>query len=402
MPSYGYRARARDGRTLQGVRAAANEAALARDLALETLFLLKAEPVQGERGRFRGPRMKRRELIAFMLHLGSYQEAGVPILAALEDYRVPEKPLLDAAVRDLLRRIEAGNSLSEAMEAYPSLFTPLQVSMIRAGESSGKLDESLQEVVKLVEWEEEFNGLVKQAATYPIIVLSVVGLVILVVSTFALPTIMKLLKDLHVPLPLPTRIFLLLGEALGSWGWLAALVGVAGYFGLKAALRRPGFRLAWDTRLLELPLVGGLLTKIALSRFATFFAAQYRAGIPIVQVLRDCQAITGNARLALSVRRIREGVESGERLGVMAARVGHFPSLVVRMLAIGEEAGNLELTLGKVSRYFDAEVRTAIKRVFAALEPMLMVLMAGVVVFVAISILLPIYTMIGSVNAPTH
>ena len=169
---------------------------------------------------------------------------------------------------------------------------------------------------------------------------------------------------------------------------------------LKAALRRPGFRLWWDTRKLRLPLVGQLVTKIGLSRFATFFSAQYRAGIPIVQVLRECQGITGNARLALCVRRIREGVEAGERLAVMAAGVGYFPTLVVRMLAIGEEAGNLEQTLGKVSRYFDAEVKADIKRFFQALEPLLMVALAGVIVFVAVSILLPIYTMIGSINAP--
>jgi len=400
MTSFSYRARSHDGRTLRGVRAAASEAALARDLALESLFLLKAGPVQAAAGRFRGPRVKRKELIAFMIHLGSYLEAGVPLLSALQDYQLPEKPEVEAAVQDLRRRIEGGSSLSEAMEAYPSLFAPLHVSMVRAGEQSGRMDEVLQEVVKLVEWEDEFSGQVSQAAAYPIIVLTIVGLVVLVVSTFAMPAIIKLLQDLHVPLPLPTRIFLALGGGLARWGWLAALLAAAGVVGLKAALRRPGFRLWWDTRKLRLPLVGNLATKIGLSRFATFFSAQYRAGIPIVQVLRECQGVTGNARLALCVRRIREGVESGERLAVMAAGVGYFPTLVVRMLAIGEEAGNLEQTLGKVSRYFDAEVKADIRRFFQALEPLLMVVLAGVIVFVAVSILLPIYTMIGSINAP--
>jgi type II secretory pathway component PulF len=402
MASFGYRARSLDGRTVRGVRTASSEAALARDLALESLFLLKAGPAQEARGRFRGPRANRKELIAFMVHLGSYQEAGVPVLNALEDYRVPDQPDVDAAIQDLRRRIEAGSSLSEAMAAYPTLFTGLQVSMVRAGEVSGRMDEALQEVVKLVEWEEEFNGQVKQAATYPIVVLSVVGLVVLVVSTFAMPAIMKLLRDLNVPLPLPTRIFLAIGGVLVHWGWLLGLLVIGGVFGLKAALKRPDVRLWWDTRKLRLPLVGGLVTKIGLSRFATFFSAQYRAGIPIVQVLRECQGITGNARLSLCVRQMREGVEAGERLGVMAAGIGYFPTLVVRMLAIGEEAGNLELTLGKVSRYFDAEVKADIRKVFQALEPMLMVVMAAVVVFMAVSILLPIYTMIGSINAPVH
>ena len=399
MATYTYSARGRDGKTVRGVRAASNEAALARELGLESLFLLKAGPAQVARTSFRGPRVKRKELISFMLHLGSYLEAGVSLLGALEDYRVADNPAVDAAIQDIRKRIEGGSSLSEAFEAYPTLFNALVVSMVRAGEMSGKLDEALQEVVKLVEWEDEFNGQVKQAATYPVVVLVIIGIVVLVVSTFALPVIIKLLTDLHVPLPLPTRIFLLVGQGLATWGWLLALVIVGLVFGIKAALKRPEIRLAWDTRLLKLPLIGGLATKIALSRFATFFAAQYRAGIPIVQVLRECQGITGNARLALCVRRIREGVESGERLAVMAASVGYFPTLVVRMLAIGEEAGNLEQTLGKVSRYFDAEVRADIKKFFQALEPLLMIVLAVVIVFVAVSILLPIYTMIGSINA---
>jgi type II secretory pathway component PulF len=223
--------------------------------------------------------------------------------------------------------------------------------------------------------------------------------VVLVVSTFALPVITKLLTELNVPLPLPTLIFIGLGGFAAAWGWLVALLVIGGVIAFRMALHKPEVRLWWDTLVLKLPLIGTLATKLALSRFATFFAAQYRAGIPIVQVLRECQGITGNARLGLCVRRIREGVESGSQLAVMAASVGYFPALVVRMLAIGEAAGNLEQTLGKVSTYFDAEVRAGIKRFFQLLEPLLMVILAGVVLFVAISILLPIYTLIGNINA---
>jgi type II secretory pathway component PulF len=401
MPSFAYRARARNGKTIRGIQVASDQAALARELAQTGHFLVAAELSQGEGQRFTfgSPKLKRKELIAFFLHIGSYVEAGVPLLAALEDYRVPEKPAVDAAIQDIRRRIEGGSTLSESLEAYPSLFKPLQVSMIRAGEGSGRLDESIREVVRLVEWEEEFNGLVKQAATYPMIVLGLVALVVLIVSTFALPVILKMLQELNVPMPLPTRIFIVLGQGIASWGWLLAILAVAGYFAFKVALRKPDFRLWWDTRLLHMPLLGALITRMGLSRFATFFAGQYRAGIPIVQLLRECQDVTGNARLGLCVRRIREGVEAGERLAVMAASVGYFPALVVRMLAIGEEAGNLEATLGKVSTYFDAEVRSGIKRFFQLLEPIILVVLACVIVFVAVSILLPIYTLIGSVNA---
>ena len=405
MPTYAFTARSREGKALKGFRAAASEGALAAELASESAFLISAKAAGDgtTQSKVGGSlKLKRKELAAFLLHLASYVEAGVPLLAALQDYRIEDNAMLDAAIQDLRRRIEGGSSLSESMEAYPSLFNGLQVSMIRAGENSGRLDEAIQEVIRLVEWEDAFAGQVKQASTYPAIVLGLIGLIILVVSVFALPAIMKLLRDFNVPLPLVTRIFMGMGDFLVHFGWVLVLVPAGVYFGLKAALRNPEFRLSWDTQALGLWIVGPLVTKMGLSRFSRFFAAQYRAGIPVIQVLRDCETITGNARLGLCVRQIREGVERGERLAVMAAQIGYFPQLVVRMLAIGEEAGNLEQTLGKVSTYFDAEVNASIKRVFQLLEPLLMVFLAGILIFVAIAILLPIYTLIGGVNASTR
>ena len=400
MPEFSFQARTFDGRMLRGHRTAESEAALAKDLRLESAMLVKAQALAAGAPRFRRGRakFKRKELASFMVHLASYIEGGVPILAALSDYRVPEKPLLDAALQDIRRRVEGGSTLSEAFEAQQGLFDPLQLSMIQAGESSGHLDEAILEVVKLVEWEEEFAGQVKQASTYPIIVLSLIGLIILVVSVFALPAILKLLEEFHVPLPLPTRIFMAFGQFMISWGWLVVVGPIVIILLVKMALRDPAIRLWWDTKLLGLPVVGPLVIKLGMSRFAAFFAAQYRAGIPIIQLLRDCEGVTGNMRLGASVRAIREGVEGGERIAIMAASVGFFPTLVVRMLAIGEETGQLERTLGKVVTYFDAEVKAEVKRVFQFLEPALLVFLAAIVIFVAVSILLPIYTLIGGIS----
>jgi type IV pilus assembly protein PilC len=398
---FSFSARNLEGALVEGIRSAESEAALASELSRESLFLIRAfEARTTAVERFSGPQLKRKELAAFFVHLGSYVEAGVPLLAALSDYQEPGQPAFNAALLDMRRRIEGGASLSDAFEAYPTLFQPMLISMIRAGESSGHLEESIREVVKLVEWEEQFAGQVKQAATYPLIVLSIVGLVVVLVSVFALPPVLKMLVEFQVPLPLVTRIFILVGQGMVAWGWLLLVIPPAVIWAFRTALaRRRDFRLWWHTRLLHLPLVGSLLVKLGLSRFATFFAAQYRAGLPILQILKECASITGNDRLGWCVRKIREGIESGERLGVMAAQVGYFPPLVVRMFAIGEEAGNLETTLGKVSLYFDAEVQASLKRFFQMLEPILLISLAGIVVFVAVSILLPIYSLIGGINA---
>ena len=398
---FSYAARTLDGTRLEGIRSAESELALAADLAKESLFLVRAWVARETAvERFSAPRMKRKELAAFFVHLGSYVEAGVPLLAALSDYQETGQPDFNAALLDMRRRVEGGSSLSEAFEAYPTLFQPMLVSMIRAGESSGRLDESIQEVVKLVEWEEQFAGQVKQAATYPLIVLSIVSIVVVLVSIFALPPVLKMLVEFQVPLPLVTRIFILLGQNMVAWGWVILLLPPLLIWLFRLTLRRRrDFRLWWHTQLLHIPILGTLLVKLGLSRFATFFAAQYRAGLPILQILKECASVTGNDRLGWCVRKIREGIESGERLGVMAAQVGYFPPLVVRMFAIGEEAGNLEVTLAKVSTYFDAEVQAGLKRFFQLLEPLLLISLAGIVVFVAVSILLPIYSLIGGINA---
>ncbi len=401
---FSYVARNLDGSRAQGIRTAEGEAALAADLARESLFLVQAYIArETSLERFGAPTIKRKELVAFFLHLGSYVEAGVPLMAALSDYREEGKPEFNSALADIRRKVEGGSSLSEAFEAYPTLFQPMLVSMLRAGETSGRLDEAIREVVKLVEWEDQFAGQVKQAGTYPLIVLGVVAIVVLLVSIFALPPVLKMLVDFHVPLPLVTRVFILVGQLLATWGWALILLPVLLVAGFRTLLkRRRDFRLWWHTRLLHLPLIGILLTKLGLSRFATFFAAQYRSGLPILQILRECASITGNDRLGWCVRKMREGIEGGERLGVMAAQVGYFPPLVVRMFTIGEETGNLEVTLSKVATYFDAEVQAGLKRFFQLLEPVLLISLAGIVVFVAVSILLPIYSLIGGINAAAH
>jgi type IV pilus assembly protein PilC len=398
---FSFSARNLDGTRIEGVRSAESEAALAVELSRESLFLIRAYVARATAvERFSAPEMKRKELAAFFVHLGSYVEAGVPLLASLSDYQEPGRPEFNAALVDMRRRIEGGSSLSDAFEAFPTLFQPMLISMIRAGESSGHLDESIQEVVKLIEWEEQFAAQVKQAATYPIILLSIVALVVVLVSIFALPPVLKMLVEFQVPLPLVTRIFILLGQGMVAWGWLVIALPVLTVLLFRMALnRRRDFRLWWHTQLLHMPLLGTLLVKLGLSRFATFFSAQYRAGLPILQILKECASVTGNDRLGWCVRKIREGIESGERLGVMAAQVGYFPPLVVRMFSIGEEAGNLEVTLGKVSTYFDAEVQAGLKRFFQLLEPILLIALAGIVVFVAVSILLPIYSLIGGINA---
>lgn len=398
MPTFAFTARPKKGKDIQGVRVVDSEAALAQFLSGEGLFLLQAKPATTIKRDPKKIKLSSKDLSTLLLHLAIYLEAGLSITAALQDYRDPDRPGLEAAVLDMAGRIYEGSSLSEVMAAYPSLFLAIHVSMVRAGEATGRLDQALRAVIKLVEWNEGFRTQVRKASTYPLILIAVLGLIILLVSIFSLPAILKLLEDLDVPLPLVTQVFLAGGKVLANFGWLLALVPVAGWIALRAALRNPAFRLRWDTLLLNLPMAGRLVTRMALAQFAHFFAEQHRAGLPVLHALRNSEDVTGNTRIGMCIRTIRLGVEQGEGLAVMAAQVGYFPQIVIRMMAIGEETGRLEETLAKIAAYFDAEVTEGVDTFFKVLDPVVKVVMACLLVFVAAAVLLPLYMLIGGIN----
>jgi type IV pilus assembly protein PilC len=396
MPTFAFTARNRAGQTVRGRRTLGSEQALALDLAGEGLFLIRVRPARAATPR--EPRLNAKDLNVFLLHLAAYLEAGLSLLDALRDYRDLGRPALAAAFRDMSARLAGGDSLSAVMAAHPGLFKPVHVAMVKAGETMGRLDQALRAVIELVEWDQGFRAQVRQAASYPLLLIGLLTLLGIVITTRSLPPIMALLDGLQVPLPQVTRVFLAGGSFLVHHG--ARVVALAGGLGLglNLALRHPGFRLRWDTALLGLPLVGPMVTRMALARFAHFLGQQYRAGIPLLQALDECEKVTGNLRMGLNVRRIREGVEQGERLAVMAERVGGFPPMVIRMLAIGEETGSLEETLARTARQFDAEGTAGVRLLFQALDPMLKVAMAGGLIFVACAVLLPIYTLIGAIN----
>jgi type IV pilus assembly protein PilC len=270
--------------------------------------------------------------------------------------------------------------------------------MVRAGEAMGRLDQAIRAVIRLVEWNDALRAQIRKAAAYPLLLVGLLAIIVGVVSVVSLPSILKLLEELDIPLPLVTRVFIKVGFFLTHYGWLLVAAPLVLGLGLKAALRNPGLRLRWDTALLALPGAGSLILRMALARFAHFFAAQYRAGIPLPRALRTSEEVAGNLRIGLCVRALREGVEQGRRMADVAARIGYFPPLVIRMLALGEDTGNLEEALGKIATYFDREVEEEVRVFFLVLDPALKLVLACGLIFVATAILLPLYMLIGGIN----
>jgi len=399
MPVFEYRARADSGIDRFGTAFASDEDGLYNILRQQDLFLLSAKQCNPGPIRAETFRLSRKELLGFTIHMATFLEAGIALMEALQSLtRENPNTRYHAFVEDLITRISSGSALSEALGQYPRTFDSHYVQMVKTGEATGQLDERLKELVSYLEWKQEVSAQVKQSSTYPLVLIALVGAVGAILMTFTLPKFVKLLTEFHVPLPLPTRIVINLTQAFNHyWFVLPPLIVIPVMIWIAMGKTEEGC--LWRDRFkLSLPLVGELQRKIALSRFAHHLSILNSAGIEALSALRIVEGLVGNRVIANTVRNICQGVEAGESITRRMRNSGEFPPFVVQMLAAGEETGNLEGTLRKVSQYYDREVPAAIKQIFTILEPMILVVMGGMVLFLALAILLPIYQFGTSIN----
>lgn len=406
MPVYAYRATDDSGKTVKGTLAAESEEDLESRLEKSNLYLISASesasraPSGDSRGAGGGSRklvrarIKRQDLISFTVHLSTVIGAGVPILQGLDDMiEETENPRFREVIRGIRQSMEEGKSISEAFAEYPDIFNELYIAILRSGESTGRLDEVLKEIVKFLEWHSELMGTIKQATTYPVMVLVAVTGLIGLMFTFVLPRFLGIFDSFNIPLPLPTRIVIAISGFFQNYWWLMLAAIVGGVIGLRAANKTAGGRMALDRIKLKIPVFGELIRKIALSRFAHYLATLFGAGVNILNALEVVERVVGNAVLAEVVRRARIQVGTGQNIAGALRESGQFPSMVVRMVTIGETTGNLEETLQRVADYYDREVPQTMKRLFTVLESGIIVVMGVVILFVVLSIVLPMLSL---------
>jgi type IV pilus assembly protein PilC len=399
VPDFAYKARDDHGKMVKGVLAAQDEDHLADLLEAEGLYLVSS----GKSSRLaRHPwlqgRVSRRDLILFSVHVGTGLAGGISLLEVLRTFADESRhERLRSVVRGIADQIVAGASFSDALDGHPGVFSPLFVSMVRAGEATGQLDKVLHDMVGFLEWQEALASTIKQALTYPVVVfIAVLGLVILLLG-FVFPQVIPIFQKVGVALPFPTRALIVASTALQRY-WLPGLILLLGVaIGLVLYVRSPAGRLQWDWLLLKLPVLGGIVRRIALSRFARYLAVLYRAGVEFIQSLAVVERLVGNRVIEGAIRDAREEVMGGSLLSEALRRTGVVPGLVIQMVATGEATGDLGETLTKVSQYYDREVQDSVRRGTALLEPAAIALMAGMVLFVALSILLPLWGMIGQI-----
>ncbi|MBK9955516.1 MAG: type II secretion system F family protein [Rhodocyclaceae bacterium] len=392
MTLYAYKAMGADGRIVLGRMDATNAIDLELRLKRMDLDYIRGNPVR-QIGMFGGRAASRRELINFCFHLEQLSRAGVPILEGLTDLRDSlENPRFREVIAGMIESIDGGKTLSQAMAEHPSVFDDVFVSLIAAGEHTGKLQEVLGNLVESLKWQDELAAQTKKLIMYPAFMGTVVIGVILFMMIYLVPKMVGFITNMGHELPLHTK--LLIGTSnvfVNHWylviGLPLALVAVA----VAMVRTHPAARLRLDSTKLRLPLVGVLLRKVILSRFASVFAMMYGSGISILDSLRASEGVVGNQAIRNGLRQVGEMIAEGQSITTAFQNVGLFPPLVIRMLKVGENTGALDTALVNVGYFYGRDVRESLGRIQALIEPVMTIVLGLMLGWVMLSVLGPVY-----------
>jgi type IV pilus assembly protein PilC len=401
MARYDYNAVDDYGRKARGTMSSPDEKSLREQLAAMGMHLVSSRQLaeSGGGALFR-KRIGRADLIDFTYHLKTLLGAGVPLVVALSDVAEQSTNLeFRDVLRDIRRNVQSGATLSGAFALHPDVFPEVFVSIMRAGEVTGNIDGALSDLHRFLTWQEELGRTIRQATYYPMTVVGMVSGLIVLLFTFVFPRFLAIFKGAAFDLPLPTRVVIAISEFFRDYGLYALAVLVLGYAALRMYGRTAAGRLRVDGWKLKVPLLGGVIRGIEMSRFSHFTASLFRAGVEMTQTLAVVEKVMENRVLAAVVRQAREELIAGGGLSVALRKSGEFPPMVLRMVSAGESSGNLDDTLDNVSAYYDKEVPAIVKKTFAILEPAMTILLALVVLGAALSFFLALYKMVGSMGA---
>ena len=402
MPTFSYKAIDDKGNATSGRLVAIDNIELVKALEERGCYLLQSSTVSEETSSnkrvYRGG-VRPRELIDFTHNLILVLSSGIPIREGLIELSNEfDNPGFKRVIRDIGNRINGGATLTDAMSVYPKIFPVTYTSVVAAGEASGSLDKVLGKLANFLEWREENKGMIVQAAIYPAILsLAVVGLVVLLL-TFLLPRIANIFEQSSVDLPTPTKILLATSDYLiNDWMYIVGALGAL-VFGVILAGSTTSGRLLIDGLKLKIPFFGRLIRQTSAANFCHSFGTMTHAGISIPKALYFVSRVMKNKVLERAVLGTQVRVEEGMPISEAMKEVDVFPPLVVRLVSIGEETGNLELALGHVTEYYDRIVPQAVKRFMALVEPAIILLAGGMVGFIILCTLLPIFRLLKAVK----
>lgn len=408
MPLFRYNGRNTAGDAINGSQQAATAQALAEQLQSQQITPVTINEVtsvsDGQQSVLSTDinlfqRVKIDELILFSRQMHSLTKAGVPITQAIRGLALSVRnSLLRRTLHDVVRSLEQGLTLSSSLHQHTKIFGSLYISVIHVGENSGQLEQSFKRIGEYLELERDTLKSLKAATRYPLFVLCAIGLAMLVINLFVLPNFADMFSRMNAELPLMTQVLFAISNVFQQGWWLMLIGGVAMLWGWHKYKNSAQGGLAWDRFKLKIPIVGNLFERITLGRFSRMLSLSLASGVPIVQSLSIIANAVGNHFVAHRILDMQAGIERGETLTQAAQHSGMFTPLVLQMIAVGEETGQVEDMLEQTADFYDQEVGYDLKGLASAIEPLLIVTIAGMVLVLALGVFLPLWELSGAVN----
>ncbi len=337
------------------------------------------------------------DILIFSRQMYTLNKAGVPILRAFAGLEASStKPAMVDMLKDIRSSLDQGRELSAALARHPKEFGGFYVSMIRVGEMTGRLTEVFLRLNEHMEFERDVRERIKQAMRYPSFVMIAMAVAIVILNVFVIPVFAKVFAGFNAELPLITRGLLGFSAWMVAW-WPLLIAGAVGAgLMIRAYLQTAAGRYAWDTRKLKLPIVGEIVLKATLARFARSFALSSQSGVPLVQALTVVAQTVDNAFIGSRIEQMRDGIERGESISRCATATGVFTPVVLQMINVGEETGELDSLLFEIAGMYERETDYNIKGLSAAIEPILLAVIGVLVLLLALGVFLPLWNLGGA------
>jgi len=400
MPYFAYKGRNARGELVKGVLENSDSGAVADQLANTGISPIDIAPTGAPGvalrdtwlGRLFEERINLEDKLLFSRQMYTLLKSGVPILRALAGLQESARtPAMATVMKDMRNSLDSGRDLSSSMRRHAEVFTPFYVSMVRVGELTGRLEDVFLRLFKHLDFEKEMKERVREALRYPGFVLIAMGIAIVIINLFVIPAFAKVFSSLKSELPLITQILIQFSNIMVNY-WPAMLATVVGcvfvfrlYTGTKSG------RYSWDKLKLRLPLAGPIITKATLARFARSLSISLKSGVPVVQALTVLAQVVDNAYIAQRIEQMRDGVERGESVLRTALATGVFTPIVLQMIAVGEESGELDDLLEEVADMYQRDVEYELKSLSSRIEPIMIVFLGALVLVLALGVFLPMW-----------
>ena len=393
MPTFSYKAVDQTGKATHGQIDALNEIDLELRLKRVGLDLITFRLSSTRSSLLSRRKVSLQDLVIFCFQLEQLTSAGVPLLEGLVDLRdSTTNPNFQKTIGSMVSSVEGGKMLSQALAEHPDVFNRVFVSLVKAGEQTGRLPDIFRHLADTLKWQDELIAQTRKLLVYPLFVLVVVMAAAVFLMVYLVPQMVSFLNNMGQALPLQTRILIAVSNAVVEYWWLmlGLPVLVAMAFGI-AIHRSQEVRYRYDFAKLRLPVTGDILNKIILARFSRYFALMYQTGIPVLDGLRNCEEIVDNRVVAEALNRALHQINAGESMSDSFRNVGLFPPLVVRMIRVGESTGGLDKALLNVSYFYDRDVNESVERLLKMIEPALTVVLGAILALIMFSVLGPVY-----------